>query len=117
VTTEVRLADWEARQAIENDLDTTFLVEAAAGTGKTTSLVRRMVALLREGKTVTDRLATMTFTRKAAGHLREMFQLALEEAHRVEMDRLKRRRLATALRELECCFIGTIHSFSITVSS
>ncbi len=111
MTTEVRLADWEARQAIENDLDTTFLVEAAAGTGKTTSLVRRMVALLREGKTVTDRLATMTFTRKAAGHLREMFQLALEEAHREEMDRLKRRRLATALKTLECCFIGTIHSF------
>lgn len=111
VKSEVTLVDGEARQAIENDLGTTFLVEAAAGTGKTTSLVRRMVALLREGKTLTAGIATMTFTRKAAGHLREMFQLALEEAHRTETDMAKRKRLAVALKEMDCCFIGTIHSF------
>jgi len=105
------LTDWEARRAVETELETTFLVEAAAGTGKTTSLVRRMVALLREGKTRTDRLATVTFTRKASAHLREMFQLSLEEALRAEADAENEKRLADALKGLDRCFIGTIHSF------
>src|SRR5262249_21930027 len=38
------LADGEARRRIREDLDTTFVVEAAAGTGKTTELVSRIVA-------------------------------------------------------------------------
>jgi hypothetical protein len=33
--------DKEARDAIQHDLDTTLVVEAAAGTGKTTELVKR----------------------------------------------------------------------------
>ena len=37
--------DHEHRQRILRELDTTMLVEAAAGTGKTTSMVGRMVAL------------------------------------------------------------------------
>ncbi len=111
MTTDISLGDGEARRAIEQELETTFLVEAGAGTGKTTSLVRRMVALLREGKTRTDRLATVTFTRKASAHLREMFQLSLEEAYRGEADSERRKRLGDALRDLDRCFIGTIHSF------
>ncbi|NIQ39051.1 MAG: UvrD-helicase domain-containing protein [Proteobacteria bacterium] len=111
MTTNPTLADQDARRSIETELETTFLVEAAAGTGKTTSLVRRMVALLREGQTQPDRLAAVTFTRKAGAHLREMFQLGLEEAHRREPDRKRQERLAIALNELDRCFIGTIHSF------
>ena len=42
--------DVDRRRLIETALDTTMLAEAAAGTGKTTSLIGRMVALLREGK-------------------------------------------------------------------
>jgi ATP-dependent helicase/nuclease subunit A len=109
--TETFLIDESARRAIEMDLGTTILVEAAAGTGKTTSLVNRMVALLREGKTTPDHLATMTFTRKASAHLRELFQLALERAYRGAMDEVKRKRLARGLRGIDRPFIGTIHSF------
>jgi ATP-dependent helicase/nuclease subunit A len=115
VRIDMTLADQPARRLIENDLATNFLVEAAAGTGKTTSLVRRMVALLREGRASPDRIATMTFTRKAAAHLREMFQLTLEEAHRAETDAIKRNRLATALGDIDRCYIGTIHSFCARV--
>ena len=42
--------DHEARARIANDLDATLVVEAAAGTGKTTALVERIVALLRTGR-------------------------------------------------------------------
>ena len=96
MTTDIPLVDWEARRAIEDELETTLLVEAAAGTGKTTSLVRRMVALLREGRTVTDGLATVTFTRKAAAHLREMFHLSLEKAYRTETDEPRATHWSTA---------------------
>ena len=41
-----RLPDAEDRDRIVMELDQSMLVEAAAGTGKTSSLVNRMVALL-----------------------------------------------------------------------
>ena len=41
--------DQPARDRIATELDTTMLVEAAAGTGKTTAMISRLVALLRAG--------------------------------------------------------------------
>lgn len=87
-----------------------MLVEAAAGTGKTTCLIARMVGLLREGKCRIDSLAAVTFTRKAAAELRARFQLALERAAR-EAAGGDQERLCRALDHVERCFIGTIHSF------
>ncbi|MCU0243620.1 MAG: UvrD-helicase domain-containing protein, partial [Acidobacteria bacterium] len=104
-------SDREARESIVRDLDTTFLVEAGAGSGKTTSLVERMVALLRSGRTGIDTLAAVTFTRKAAAQLRGRFQVALERARLTEKDAGARARLDAALTGLERSFIGTIHSF------
>ncbi len=40
--------DQAQRDLITSELDTTMLVEAAAGTGKTTAMISRMVALLAE---------------------------------------------------------------------
>ncbi|MGH9456087.1 MAG: UvrD-helicase domain-containing protein, partial [Thermoanaerobaculia bacterium] len=47
---EKALADQAGREAIASRLDVNMLVEAAAGTGKTTSLVSRMVALVASGR-------------------------------------------------------------------
>ena len=41
-----RIADQRVRDRIREDLDATLIIEAAAGTGKTTALVRRIVAAL-----------------------------------------------------------------------
>jgi ATP-dependent helicase/nuclease subunit A len=87
-----------------------MLVEAAAGTGKTTILISRMVSLLVEGKSVVETMAAVTFTRKAATELRARFQLELERAFRQSGGR-RRARLAAALSAIDRCFIGTIHSF------
>jgi ATP-dependent exoDNAse (exonuclease V) beta subunit len=70
--------DQTARDRIRFDLDTTLLVEAAAGTGKTTSLVGRMVELIATGRCEIGRLAAVTFTRKAAAELRGRFTAHLE---------------------------------------
>ena len=60
-------ADAEARQLIATALDDTLVVEAAAGTGKTTELVGRIVRILAEGRTTVDKIVAVTFTEKAAG--------------------------------------------------
>src|SRR5262245_16436013 len=70
--------DHDQRKLIVNELDRNILVEAAAGTGKTTSLVARMIRLLQEGKCTIDKLVAVTYTRKAAAELRGRFQIELE---------------------------------------
>ena len=107
--------DSEARRAIVEDLDSCLLVEAGAGSGKTYSLVERMVALVRENRCTVGGLAAVTFTRKAAAELKGRFQLALEKALAGEVDPIKRERLGRALGELDRCFLGTIHSFCAAV--
>jgi ATP-dependent exoDNAse (exonuclease V) beta subunit len=81
------------------DLDTTVLVEAAAGTGKTSALVARIVALLRAGRARLGTLVAVTFTDKAAGELKLRLRAELEAAG-----------LEQALAELEAARIGTIHA-------
>ena len=61
------LADHAARDRIAHDLDATLVVEAAAGTGKTTALATRMVRLLASGRAGLDRIVALTFTEAAAG--------------------------------------------------
>ncbi len=103
--------DQASRDLIITELDTNMLVEAAAGTGKTASMVGRMVELLRKGNCGDIRtMAAVTFTRKAAAELRARFQVALEKAVR-EAEGEERERLARSLANIEQCFTGTIHSF------
>ena len=44
------VSDAEARRRIRESLDESLIVEASAGTGKTTELVRRIVAVLENGR-------------------------------------------------------------------
>jgi ATP-dependent helicase/nuclease subunit A len=106
------LPDAAARVRIATDLGTNLLVEAGAGSGKTTALVSRMVALVREGAARVTEIAAVTFTRKAAGELRERFQEALEkERIGTGLPEAAVERLEAALQELDRAFMGTIHAF------
>ncbi|MHB1193575.1 MAG: UvrD-helicase domain-containing protein [Longimicrobiales bacterium] len=106
------LPDAGARRRIHEDLDANLLVEAGAGSGKTTELVNRMVALVATGTATVDEVAAVTFTRKAAAELRERFQARLErdirsgEAPEEVVERLRR-----ALEGIDRAFLGTIHAF------
>lgn len=103
--------DQDQRLLILEELDRNMLVEAAAGTGKTTSMIGRMIALLRSGSCRhVGNLAAVTFTRKAAGELRTRFQISLEKEVR-EVQGQEKQNLDRALANIEQCFIGTIHSF------
>ncbi|WP_407123432.1 UvrD-helicase domain-containing protein [Bradyrhizobium sp. STM 3561] len=104
------LVDAKARDRILNDYETTLFVEAAAGTGKTTVLVGRIVGLIRSGKGTLARIVAVTFTEKAAGEMKLRLRLELEKA-RLHADPAERNRLDKALEELELAHIGTIHAF------
>jgi ATP-dependent exoDNAse (exonuclease V) beta subunit len=108
------LADAQARQRISNEFRATFFVEAAAGTGKTTELVGRIVGLIRCGAGTLGQIVAVTFTEKAAGELKLRLRSEIEDA-RLSAENEQRERLDRALSELELARIGTIHAFCTDV--
>ena len=106
------LADQGDRDQIATALDDTLIVEAAAGTGKTTELVRRIVRVIQTGRAEVTGIVAVTFTEKAAGELKLRLREALEEARgSFGNDSEERRRLDTAVGRLEEAQISTIHGF------
>ncbi|NHN34370.1 UvrD-helicase domain-containing protein [Paenibacillus agricola] len=103
--------DETARVRIGADLDTTFMVEAGAGSGKTTSIVGRMIALVRTRKAQARDIAAITFTNKAASELMGRFRIKLEQECARTPQGSEREALEEALQQIPECFIGTIHAF------
>ena len=102
-----RARDEEAREAIRTKHDATFFVEAGAGTGKTSALVDRVLALVLAGRPI-ERIVAITFTEKAAAELRDRVCGAIEEA----LADPGRAALARgALEALDRAHISTIHAF------
>ena len=106
------LADAAARDRIRRDLDDTLFVEAGAGSGKTTALVDRVVALVTTGTAELREVAAITFTEKAGAELRDRIRRKLQEVstHETDADVVARCRLA--LDQLDGAAIGTLHSFA-----
>lgn len=99
-----RPVDHSSREIAATDLDTTLFVEAAAGTGKTTTLVARILSAVSQGRARLGEIVAITFTEKAAGELKLRLREKLEET-------LDGDKLAEALSDLERAHITTIHSF------
>jgi ATP-dependent helicase/nuclease subunit A len=91
-------------------LDQSWVVEASAGTGKTSALVHRIVEVIAAGTPV-DRIVAVTFTHAAAGNMKLRVRHELEQRRGAELDPEVRARLAGAARGLDRAFIGTIHAF------
>jgi ATP-dependent exoDNAse (exonuclease V) beta subunit len=107
-----QLADQPARDRIRNDLGISLVVEAAAGTGKTTELVCRMISVIKTGLARLDELVAVTFTDAAAGELKLRLRTAIErERQSAASSDAEKKLLADALPQLEEARIGTIHSF------
>jgi ATP-dependent exoDNAse (exonuclease V) beta subunit len=77
-----------------------LLLSAAAGSGKTSVLVERFVAAVREDGIAPARILAMTFTERAAGELRARVRARLLELGDRE-----------AARDTEAAFVGTFHGF------
>ena len=128
--TDLMQQDMNSRESIVCDTGSNFFVEAGAGSGKTTMLVRRMVAMVEAGIDV-SRICAITFTKAAAGEFYERFQALLakrsteptRENPKREPGELQnpsdvtRKRCAEALQNIDLCFMGTIDSFCSMVLS
>ena len=105
--------DATARQRIRDSLDETLFVEAGAGTGKTTSLVDRVLSLLASGSTTLDRVAVITFTEAAASELCDRIRERLEDtAAHPSLATDDRQRYPQGLADLDRASIQTLHSFA-----
>ena len=116
----MEINDSLSRKIIVNDLNHNYFVEASAGSGKTTSLVLRMVALIESGVHV-DKICTITFTKAAANEFFSRFQSLLSirsvnvpdktDKDLGEKTELSVKRCQTALANIDLCFLGTIDAF------
>ncbi|SKB93401.1 PD-(D/E)XK nuclease superfamily protein [Lachnospiraceae bacterium] len=116
--------DTQSRNRIISDINTNFFVEAGAGSGKTTMLVSRMVAMVEAGIPI-NKICAITFTKAAAGEFYDRFQKLLIERSNPDYvwkdkgyaGQLPKpteetiERCAEALKNIDLCFMGTIDSF------
>jgi ATP-dependent exoDNAse (exonuclease V) beta subunit len=109
--------DQDQRAAAIGERARNVLVDAGAGTGKTTILVDRLVELLAPGghgrAMPISRIAAITFTRKAAGELRlRIRERLLGELSKVTPGADREAQLREAVADLDTAYVGTIHSFA-----
>ncbi|MGD9904599.1 MAG: UvrD-helicase domain-containing protein [Vicinamibacterales bacterium] len=105
-------ADADDRRRIADDLDQTLVVEAAAGTGKTTELVKRIVRLVHTGRASIDEIVAVTFSEKAAGELKLRLREELERARLAPgLPDAEAVRLERAVQRFEEAHVSTIHGF------
>jgi ATP-dependent helicase/nuclease subunit A len=109
--------DQAQRDAAVRERERNVLIDAGAGTGKTTLLVDRLVAMVApeddRPPVPLRRLAAITFTRKAAGELRLRIREALLRALAERgLPAAREHALRAALAELDTAHVGTIHAFA-----
>ena len=97
------MPNWtKEQQSVLASCNDTLLVSAAAGSGKTAVLVEKVYRLLQEGADI-ERMLIVTFTRAAAGEMRERIEKRLS----TETDPHLRRQAAHINRAM----ISTLHAF------
>jgi len=113
--------DTPARDSIRDAHDVSLFVEAGAGTGKTSALVDRVVALVARGAVELRHVAAITFTEAAAAELRDRVRGALEAVangrdERYADDRTQRR-CRDGLHQLDDAALTTLHGFAQRILS
>ena len=115
--------DTLSRNRIVTEIGENFFVEAGAGSGKTTMLVNRMVAMVESGIGI-EKICAITFTKAAAGEFYDRFQKKLIERSRAGAAASAalpgslqpptddtRKKCSEALQKIDLCFMGTIDAF------
>lgn len=112
------ILDLDQRLRARQETNRSLVVEASAGTGKTRTLVDRILHLVLQKGPQGDpislkNIAAITFTEKAAGEMklrlrREFEEISLEAGPKGE-------RARQALRDLDEASISTIHAFAVAL--
>lgn len=101
----------QQRQAVET-LDSSIVVVAGPGAGKTRVLVERVLHILRQRRADLDEIVAITFTNKAANEMRDKIRRALRELALRSASREDARYWYDLKRRLEDAAISTIHGFA-----
>ena len=102
----------EQLKAIET-LDKSVLVSAAAGSGKTSVLIERIIRIILEGRANVDEMLVVTFTNAAASEMKLRLAAAIRkrmEEHPEDIPHMKEQ-----LARLYKAYISTIDSFALRV--
>ena len=94
-------------------LDKSVLVSAAAGSGKTSVLVERIIRIILEGRANVDEMLVVTFTNAAASEMKLRLASAIKKRmadHPEDAPRMK-----DQLARLYKAYISTIDSFALRV--
>ena len=112
MTDSTILFDKDQRNQIVSSLDETLFVEAGAGSGKTHSLVERIISLVSSPSNIPLRnIAAITFTEKAAAELKHRIRIQLEKL-RSNADDENFELFENALNDLDGAAISTVHGFA-----
>ncbi|MBV9491842.1 MAG: UvrD-helicase domain-containing protein [Verrucomicrobia bacterium] len=103
-------ADFAARKRFAEKHDQNFAVVAAAGAGKTRSVVERIVALAQRDKEAVGRLVVVTYTKSAAREFKRRVTAKV-------LEKSKASQAPGLLAALDRAFFGTIHSFCLGLLS
>lgn len=110
-------SDQADRDAAIFERERDVIVLAGAGCGKTSLLTSRFVERIaplndKMAPTEITKLAAVTFTRKAAGELKNRIRGELLSLIESKTTDIRRARAEEALSQLDFAFIGTIHGFA-----
>ncbi|MEO5838263.1 MAG: UvrD-helicase domain-containing protein [Acidimicrobiales bacterium] len=109
--------DTDARRLITLDgLDDTLFIEAGAGSGKTTTIVERIVNLVVIAGVELQNIAAITFTEAAAAELRDRVRAAFER-RAAESSGQALERCHAALEQTDIAAVSTLHSYAQRVLS
>jgi len=111
--TDERPVDHDARNRVRVELGTSFVLEAGAGTGKTTLLIERIVGLVKSGEARLDEIAAVTFTENAAATMKLRLREALERLRSdLAAEEAERERASRAFEMLERAQVSTMKSYA-----
>lgn len=98
-------------------IDTTgknLLVSASAGSGKTAVLVERILRLIKTKQLQTDEILAITFTKAAAGELKQRIRNTLKETMN-SLEGEEAEYFALQAEKLDSANISTLHSFCYSI--
>lgn len=101
-----KMNDEQQRRYITSNLKESMFVEAGAGAGKTSLIVKRIIMQLKDG-IPPNRIAAITFTNAASEELRNRILTELK----TQSEQGEDKNLNSALKDIESMKISTIHSF------
>ncbi|MBO5866842.1 MAG: UvrD-helicase domain-containing protein, partial [Clostridia bacterium] len=98
--------------------DKSTIVSASAGTGKTTTMIKRLLKMVVYDKVDLSKVVVVTFTKLAANNMREklaekFMELSKKFANTNQMEMLQR--VVEQTEKLDNCAISTLHSFCATL--